>query len=183
MPMITTTLGHGGTGRTIKHRSTLSGTSWRAVDYGDLGEEVAIVIVQDPTASQHSTMAADPEVLAMPADLDQPVGTNLTTVQAALAAHNLPDDWVTGRTTYRDVVNQTIRAMLVVQRMSGILGAKHEKLFNGRSMTTTLQRLPNTHRQAMNQAASNLGFSSGSVTRTVKQCLRDAARILKQKVV
>jgi hypothetical protein len=66
-----------------------AGLSYLQVTYGR--QPVALVFT-DVTAGQHTALAANGDVVAIPANIDTTVGANLATVQNALEALNIPAD-------------------------------------------------------------------------------------------
>lgn len=83
----------------------LDGILW---DWYDFGLEPTGLLAVDLTAAQHALLAGQPDVTAIPANLDNTLGANLATVQAALESLHIPADGLVAGATYRQVIRGTV---------------------------------------------------------------------------
>lgn len=109
------------------------------------------------TAAQHATIAADPEVTAIPANLSNNVGGALNATQNRLEAMNLPAGWVTSGTTWRQVLSRVIR-MLHLRRQVRTLFS------DGVTLDSTFNSLPAGKRAALVAAADRLNIDRSDLT-------------------
>lgn len=141
---------------------------WSAMDYGL--ENVELVAL-NLDASQHSTLAAQTDVLSVPSPITNTVSAlALNTVQTKLEAGNIPADWVTTAFTYRQVLSRVMRIVQFMQRFHGMFG----RLFaGGATLDTRINQLPVNARTALATAAQSLGADTSSITGTtlIRQAL------------
>jgi len=89
----------------------------------DYGAEDLMLVAANVTPAEHTAIAANVDVLAVPANLDANVSAlALTTIQDELEAANLPADWVTTELTYRQVLKGVATLVLINQRYQGLFG-------------------------------------------------------------
>lgn len=142
--------------------------SWEFVPSGDVG-----VIAVDGTAAEHALLAAQTDVLQIPA-LDNTIPNNTTRnrVRTVLEGFNLPGNWVNTGMTYRSVLRVTIGSILFLSRLTSRL---QRKFFDGSlSLTTTVSQLPLATRNELQSAAGDMGLDYSAVTgtTTVRELLR-----------
>lgn len=149
-----------------------SGVSWAAMDYG---LEDTFLVGCEVSSEQHTQLASQLDVIAIPADLDSQIGlTALTTVQNKLEGLHVPADWVTTSHAYRFVVGVVGRLFLYMQRFNG---REMRKFFEvGITLDTRVNQLTQAQRTAMLNAAIDLGLSTAPVTNSMT--LRQALKIL-----
>lgn len=155
----------GGTGftdpRRPKYMTTFPAFTWAMMDCGF--EPVAIVGVQDIDVGTHATLVANLDVTALPANLSQQIGAQLTAVQTAVAALNIPEDWIQSTFTYLQVLRVVALMFLFMQRLYGTL--PNVRLFGGTvTLATTISQLPANVRTALSTAATSLGFDTAGLT-------------------
>lgn len=150
----------------------LPGVVFQAMNYG---LEDTYLVGAEVTDAQHTALAANLDVIAIPANLDSTVGlTALTTVQNKLEGMWIPADWVTTSHTYRQVVALTRKAFLYMQRFHANQLSKF--FVSGVTLDTRVNQLTQAQRNAMENAAISLGLSIASITGSMK--LRAALKIL-----
>ena len=144
---------------------------WQAMDYG---QEDWMLVAADVTPTEHSTIAANADVVAVPANLNNTVGAQLGTVQSKLEAANIPADWVTSGMTYRIVLKWTIRIILLMQRFHGLDGAAARFFNSGLTLDSTVSDLPVAVRQRLAAAAArwNLDITGITGSTTIRAALR-----------
>lgn len=135
--------------------------AWQGMDYG---LENVFVVALTLTPTDHTTLTAQPDVLAIPSPIANLVSAlALPTVKSKCEAANLPADWVTTSLTYQQVLSRILRIVSFMQRFHGMFG----RLFNaGVTLDTRINQLPVTARQDLNNAAISLGADTSTITGT-----------------
>lgn len=152
------------------------GSPYSAIDYG---LENTFLVGVEVTAAQNTTLSANIDVIAIPADVDSAIGlTALSTVKSRLESLNVPSDWVTQTHTYRDVIRLVGKLFQYMQRFH----ARQLRVFfeSGITLDTRVNQLTAAQRTAMNDAAVSLGLDTSVVTNTMT--LRQALRLLGQQM-
>lgn len=147
----------------------LGGVETNLVSYGS---EPVCLLAADVTAAQHGALTAHADVTALPADLTQAIGGQLGAVQAALVSLNIPEDWVQGTHTYRQVVRVVATVFLFASRLQA---AQVARLFGGTvTLATRFNQLPAGVRTALRDTADSLGIDSTQLsgTMTLRQLLK-----------
>lgn len=145
------------------------GFDWRAIRYGDDG---AFIVWADVTPTQHTALAANADLVALPANTTNTVGANLTTVQSALESFNIPADWVTSGMTYRQVLRGVATLFQFAQMFHG---RGYGKLIQaGVTLDTQFNALPQGVKNALLDTAQALNYDTSGLTGaiTVRQILR-----------
>lgn len=154
--------------------------SWSAMDYQS---EAAMLVRADVTSEQHTTLAAQTDVLAVPTPITTLVSAvALSRVQSVLEGANLPAGWVTTSHSYRDVLRAVAKVMGLLQRYHGQWG----RLFgSGITLSTTIGQLPQATRTRLRDAATSLGLDISGLTNqmTLRQALRHLADQLPAPII
>ena len=152
--------------RRAKHMETLRAQGYRVtiVDYGP--EPWCVCRIRPaPTPPHHSAVAADPEVIVFPRNLDNLVGAEAATLTTELEAISLPADWINASTTYRRVIRRTMRYCLFMQRLAGLGGDYVSRLFSGgRTLDTPFSSLPAPMRVKIHNASDSFQFNRSALT-------------------
>jgi hypothetical protein len=136
------------------------GVQFSAMDYG---KEDSMLVGAEVTGAQHTTLAANLDVIAIPTALDNNVSSAaLTTIQNKLEGLKIPAGWVTTSHTYRQVVGAVGRIFMLMQRFDGL----HMRTFFGSDITldTRINQLTVQQRTDLQTAASSLGLDTSFVT-------------------
>jgi hypothetical protein len=145
----------------------------------DFGLELTWLVCADLDASQISLLQAEPDVTMVPANIDNQLGGNLATVQAALESLHIPADMLTASVPYRVVLRGIVAMFDVAQRFQtrhAISPGLGGRLFPaGVTLETTLGDLSFSVRSELKSAAEDLKFDYSNLTLLSK--LRD---VLKQ---
>jgi hypothetical protein len=139
----------------------------------DYGNEPTMLVAAEVTNAEHTAIAANADVIVVPANLDNTIGANLATVQAALESLNIPADWITAGMTYRAVLKWIARLFLICQRFQGLAGGR---LFPaGITLASTVGDLSASVRQKLTQGAQSLGLDTSNITlaTTMRAALKD----------
>lgn len=151
------------------------------VDYEmlDFGLEPTGLVAANVTAQQHTTLAAQSDVTAIPVNIDNALGANLATVQAALESLHIPADALVSTNTYRQVLRATIAIFEVAARFNGLLGANGRLFPAGITLATTLGDLSQNVRNTLQSAAEALGYDYSGLT--LQSTLRDVLKLIAQQ--
>lgn len=136
----------------------------------DYGDEPSLLIASNTSDADDATLAALPDVTKFADNLDQQVGAQLATMQAALEALNLPAQMVTANTTHRQVIRGIMGIFDVAQCMQG----KGFRVFGAAiTLSTTLSTLSVPARQALQACATERGYDQTGITlaSTIRQVL------------
>lgn len=150
----------------------LDGVSYEMRDYG---LEPTALLAADVTNAQHQLLIANADVTAVPANLDNTLGANRATVQAALESLHIPADALTNATTYRQVLRGVMAIFALAQRFNGRVGNSGRLFPVGITLATTLGDLSQSVRNQLQSAAEELGYDYSGLT--LQSTLRD---VLKQ---
>lgn len=153
------------------------GYEWAGMDYG---LEAWYLVCADLPPSVHDLLVLNPDVTALPEDIDQEIGQPaLTTVQAKLEAANLPADWVTASHTYRFVLRMVTGAIRLAQRCHGNVrrtgGGAGGRLFPpGITLDTQYNQLAPIIQAALIEAADQFQIDRTGLTgaSTMREILR-----------
>ena len=142
---------------------------WNAMDYG---LQPVFLVRANVSTAQHTGLAAQSDVIAVPENINNQIGAGLYQVQAALETLHIPAGWVVSTNTYKEVLRAVARIFQFFQRMHGMFG---EKLIDGAvNLNTTWSQIPQSARSNLRDAADSMGFDYSSVgpTTTVRQILK-----------
>lgn len=154
-----------------KYFDTL-GVPWRCINYG---REPVYIVFADLLPAVHTSLVANSDVTALPANLQQQIGAALATVQAKLEALNIPAQWVTATHTYADVLKKVHRVFSLAQRIHGKFNIT---LFPvAANLDTLVSAIPAGRRQNLVDAATDFGLNTTGVTgaMTLRQALMHLA--------
>lgn len=161
------------TPRQPKYASThLAGINWNMMDYGD---EPFCLVAAD-LGSGHSALAAESDVTALPADLNQEIGGQLSTVQNTLESLNIPSDWVQSTHTYKRVLRAATLIFQIAQRHQGL---SFGRIFTaGVTLDTQFNQLSSTARNRLLSVAQTMkldtsGLGGASTLRQILKALAD----------
>jgi hypothetical protein len=138
--------------------------------------EPAFFVVADATVEEHTALSAQPDVVALPANLDAPISAAaLPTVQAKLEALKFPSTWVTTDHTYRQVLQVVARLCTLSQWWSDLFPG--QRMFPvGTTLDTRINQMPASWRQQWQALAAQRGLDISTVSGTT--LLRNALRIV-----
>jgi len=167
-----------GNGRAPKYMASPINQTGLAVRWSgmDFGYEPLALVAADVTPAQHTALAANADVLAVPVDLQSSPGVGaVTTIQTYLESYNVPADWVNTTLTYAQILKRASVMFQLAQRLHGILG--NVRLFGGAvTLSSTLASLPASARQSLLDAAASFGWDTSSLAgaSTVREALKFA---------
>lgn len=141
----------------------------------DFGAEPLCLFSADIPDDLHAQFAAQPDVLALPLNLDQAIGAQLTTVQNALESRNIPAQWILDTHTYRQVIRIVAQLCQFLQRLNGLTASRLFK--SGITLDTRFNQLSVTMRQLLVDAATSFNYNTSSLsgTSTLRNILKTMA--------
>jgi hypothetical protein len=148
---------------------------WSMKDYGMINYAVLAADIAD---ADHTALVAHTDVLAIPINLDSTMTAGaVNTAKAFLENWNIPAGWINTGVTYRSVLRTITSMFLFMQRVTAILG--HTVDVGTISLSTQVRNIPVDIRNALAQAASEMGYNYSAVTgtttlRTVLKAMADA---------
>lgn len=155
-----------------KYIADLKGGPWVGMPFG---LEPHILVSTDLSGEDHATIAAYSDVIVIPANLDNTIGTNRDAVVNALGTLNIPAGWVTSAMTYREVIKPVAAIFQFAQRLKG---HGNIRIFDtGITLSTKFNQLPAAVRTKLKGAAESMNFDTSSLsgTSTIRQILKEMA--------
>ena len=153
-----------GTGETFSRRrpaylDTDLGGAAQCLDYG---AEPLCLVRADVSGAQHTALTAHDDVLSVPTTLSNQIGGTLATVQTALDAVHVPNDWLQSTHTWAQLLRAIATIFQFAQRLHRFRAGR---LFPaGVTLTTQFQDLPPAARQALQDAADDMAFDTSELT-------------------
>jgi hypothetical protein len=144
---------------------------WSMMDYGLMP---TALLWADVTPAQQIQAEGLPDVITIPENIDQAIGTAnaLSQVQAALESLHIPSGWITVGHTYREVMRKVAGLFLFAQRYHGRHAAK--LIEAGYGLNSLISDLPANVRASLNDTAQSLGYDTDPIAGswTVRQALK-----------
>lgn len=138
--------------------------NWQAVDYGTEG---VFFLFVDVTPEQHTALSAQQDVIAVPSNLDNQIGSlALATAQAKLEAINLPSDWLTQGMTWRQALRTYLKIAQLAQRYQGLFGTV-PMWPSGVALDTRWNQLSATMQTRLQQLAASFSLDTSGITNTM----------------
>lgn len=120
-------------------------TRWAMKDYGVIP---TAIVAADVTPAQHTALAAQVGVIAVPDPIDSAVGTTrLAATRAAVESLNIPGNWIQATDSYRGVVRTVTGMFLYMQNVTG--RTLQNPFTNGLNLSLTYAALPLIWREAI----------------------------------
>lgn len=126
---------------------------WNMMDYGFVSS--ALVLAHDITQVDHDTLILNIDVYAFPDNLDQAV--NDPTIDQFFEDINIPTDWLTPATSYRELLRQTAGMFQFNQRYGGISGGA--SIFDSATLSTRLRQMSDQEQEWFYQTVESFGYS------------------------
>ena len=131
-------------------------------DYGLMDQAV---VCADILAADHTTLAANADVLAIPVNIDTTLNTSArNTARTYLESVNIPAGWVNTGDTYRSVLRSVLGIFFYLQRVTALRGVALDWVEVPLSLQW--QQIPASWQSAMTQAATEMGYATSGVTST-----------------
>ena len=144
------------------------------IRYGD--EEWGLVRVRpEPTGIDHTTVTADPQVFALPVNLQNNIAGNRALVESRLEAVNIPGTWVTANMSWRTFLLHLIKYLKFLKwlRVERQFNATRKIFHSGRTLDTTWSQLSVQAQTQLRNTADrfNLDYSSVTGSTTIRDML------------
>src|SRR3990167_1357542 len=140
----------------------LVGVAWSMKDYGLIN---AAIVAANVTQAQADYLALQTDVVAIPQDLEANItNAEINFLTNYLEPRNIPTDWITPSFTRREVLRLLTAMFLYFQRVTAITGTN--PFDTGVTLNTQIRNIPQSWRDALAQAATELGYDTSSVTGT-----------------
>jgi hypothetical protein len=134
---------------------------WQLIDFGF---EPTCLVCADVDAAQHTSLNANADVTAAPANIDDTIAnaTQRDTVRSKLEALNIPAGWVEIGMTFREVLRPCAHLFQFAQRYHAISGRKI--IEPGYTLDTIISDIPVEVRQGLKAAADSLGYDFSGIS-------------------
>lgn len=129
---------------------------WSMMDYGFINN--ALLMAHDILPADHAALILHADVFAFPDNLDQSItDPNVSTFFETV---NIPTNWLTPSTTYRQFLRYTAGMFQFNQRYGGISGG--QSIFGGGiTLDTNWNSLSTQQKTWFNQTLASFGFLNG----------------------
>lgn len=129
---------------------------WSMMDYGFIN--VALLVAHDITPADYTSVISHPDVFAFPDNLDQPITD--PNVSVFFESLNIPTNWMTPATTYRQLLRYTAGMFQFNQRYGGLSGGA--SIFDGgRTLESNWNSLSVQEKSWFNQTLVSFGWLDG----------------------
>ena len=147
-------------------------SDWSGMDYG---LESVMLVAAEVTALQHTTIAANTDVIAFSEDLDETVSlVNLTLLRSGVEGLRIPAGWVDQTIPYRRLARFAAGLFLLFQRLHANVNVTVFE--TGVTLDTRINQLSAARRQALQDAAQQLNLDISGITGPMT--LRAALKLL-----
>jgi len=127
---------------------------WAVMDYGFV--PYGLLVAKDINQTDHDALVLNIDVYAFPLDLDGPV--NDLAIDAFFEAINIPTDWLTPATTYRELMRQLAGMFQFNQRYAGI-SRQNASVFDNADLSTRLREMTAQEQEWFYQTVESFGYS------------------------
>ena len=163
-----------GTGRDPRRPKYFDGKRWAGMDYGF---QPVFLVAADLTGPEHTTLVANADVIAFPADLTGNLTAGqVTTARDACEQIFIPGGWINTSLTWREVA-RTVAGMFQFMQRLNIVWGNNRLIDVTEHMDREFQSLSAGLRTALLASATSLGYSSAGLqpTTTVRAILKNLA--------
>lgn len=143
---------------------------WSMKDYGSINNAI---LCADISATDHTNLASNSDVLVIPTNIDNTLTVSARNVaRNFLENYNIPAGWIATGTTYRSVLRTITEFFLFFQRITVILG--HDINLPVGWMDLTIAQISGEIRSAMMQYAdeNNIDYSLVTQTTTMRSVMK-----------
>lgn len=154
------------------HYADLCSTPCEMVDYWPEPGTVYFLVRATTTALQHTSLTAQPDVLALPANLNSnPSAAQVNNIQTILANRGVPSTWINTGLTYRQIARRLEAIFQFARKYRGL--AQASTLLNGRTLSATIGSLPAGVRSDLQSASDHFGWDRSGITTstTIEQAI------------
>lgn len=147
-------------------------------------QSIWLVRVMDISDADWAALSAMADVYPFPPDasLDNPI-TDGATIDTFFEGFNIPTDWLTPSTTYRELLRSLAHMASILQRFFGIAG--YELFTGGVTLDTRFRQMPSASQTALQQAVNELAGQSVPINQNsfLRQLLKQASDVLQSTPV
>lgn len=133
------------------------------MDYGFLPN--ALVLAKSIGQADHDNLVANSDVFGFPENLDQPVSD--PGIDTFFEAVNIPTDWLTPSTSYREMLRQMAGMFQFNQRYGGISGV-NASLFDNATLDTRLREMSDQEQAWFLATVESFGYEPALVPTNAK---------------
>ena len=139
-------------------------TEWGVIKYGS--DDICICFIEGITQAEHDLLSAQPDVMAVPENLDQNLTQNaVDTITTFFESLNIPAQWINTNRTYREVLKVTIGLFQLNQRWAGLTNGS--SIFKeGFNLNTRYNQLPQAARDRLLECFDSLEIDRSMLTNT-----------------
>jgi hypothetical protein len=155
------------------------------VDYGFID---GYLVEADLDAAQIAALTANPDVYAFPANLDAAISPN-DGLRTMFEGFNIPTDWLTSATTYRELIRKLYGIIKFAQRFAYIAGENGAPpgtfLFGVITLDTRYRNFPADVANWFSLTVASYGIDPGIIraNSTVRQMLKQASDIIESEMI
>lgn len=144
-------------------------------DYGFVPYGLVFV---DMTQAEFDVLTVQPDVYTFPGDLDTPVSDS--NIDIFFEGINLPTDWLTPSTTYRELLRNTAGMFEFNQRYAGIYAERYggvHSVFDIATLNTRLRQMTTQEREIFLETVASFGYDPSIINTNsqLRLLLRQAA--------
>lgn len=147
-------------GKGLTPDAQLAGVEKVMMDYGliDVG-----LVVANVTPTQITYLNGLSDIIVIPANIDNTIGANLNTVKSKLATFNIPSVSIAAGDTYRKAMREIAGQFEFMDSLTALTEVNPMTL-NANVLSITYGSLSQTWKNALQQTAARLGYSTAGIT-------------------
>lgn len=135
--------------------------------YGSEDSCIARLRNPAPTPADHAALIADPEIYAIPEDIEQQIDSGqAASIGNKLEGTGIPGDWIAAGMTWESVLIRSTKSCIMMQGWRGRTNAVNKMFSGGRSLDTLLGQLPPPLRNPLLAIADQHGMDKSQMTLT-----------------
>ena len=126
------------------------------------------------SGANHTALVADPQVFALPENINQQIGGQLANVTSKLNAVNIPWRWIQATTTYKQLIRRLVQFFDMMEKAATLAEDQVTKMFEGgRTLETTIGSLAPALRNRLTNVATrwNLDTTGLNGSSTIEEVL------------
>lgn len=130
---------------------------WNAMDYGFT--PYMLLAAHDITQADHDALILNADVYAFPDNLDAPIAD--PNIDVFFEAINIPTDWLTPSTSYRELLRNAAGIFQFNQRYGGIYAERYggsHSIFDNATLSTRLRQMTAQEQEIFLLTVASFGF-------------------------
>lgn len=135
---------------------------WSFMDYGFV--PYGLLYTWDISQADHDALVLNADVYSFPDNLDAPVAD--PNIDIFFEAINIPTDWLTPATTYRELLRNTAGMFQFNQRYGGIYAERYggwHSVFDNADLGTRLRQMTAEEQEIFLATAESFGFDPATI--------------------